>query len=98
MRLRLKGLNSITKKLADGTPRTYWYAWKGGPPLRGEPRHAGIHRELQRGGRHEKAAERQAAAKPYRLFPDHERVHSQHRRAHALRLRQADQDHRTEVR
>jgi integrase len=37
MRLRLKGLNSITKKLADGTPRTYWYAWKGGPPLRGEP-------------------------------------------------------------
>jgi integrase len=37
MRVRLKGLNSITKKLADGTRRTYWYAWKGGPPLRGEP-------------------------------------------------------------
>ena len=37
MRIRLKGLNSITKKLADGTRRTYWYAWKGGPPLRGEP-------------------------------------------------------------
>ena len=36
MRIRLKGLNSITKKLADGTRRTYWYAWKGGPPLRGE--------------------------------------------------------------
>jgi integrase len=36
-RIRLKGLNSITKKLADGTRRTYWYAWKGGPPLRGEP-------------------------------------------------------------
>jgi integrase len=36
MRVRLKGLNSITKKLADGSERTYYYAWKGGPPLRGE--------------------------------------------------------------
>jgi integrase len=37
MRINLKGLNSITKRLADGTERTYWYAWKGGPPLRGKP-------------------------------------------------------------
>ena len=37
MRLRLKGINSITKTLADGSKRTYWYAWKGGPPLCGEP-------------------------------------------------------------
>ena len=37
MRIQLKGINSITKKLADGTTRTYWYAWKGGPPLRGKP-------------------------------------------------------------
>jgi integrase len=37
VRIRLKGINSITKRLADGTRRTYWYAWKGGPPLRGEP-------------------------------------------------------------
>jgi len=37
MRIRLKGINSITKTLADGTRRTYWYAWKGGPSLRGEP-------------------------------------------------------------
>lgn len=37
MRVRLKGLNSITKRLADGTRRTYYYAWKGGPPLRGQP-------------------------------------------------------------
>jgi hypothetical protein len=37
MRIRLKGINSIRKQLADGTYRTYWYAWKGGPPLRGEP-------------------------------------------------------------
>jgi integrase len=37
MRVRLKGINSITKRLATGEMRTYWYAWKGGPPLRGEP-------------------------------------------------------------
>jgi hypothetical protein len=37
MRVRLKGINSIRKKLADGTFRYYYYAWKGGPPLRGEP-------------------------------------------------------------
>jgi integrase len=37
MRVRLKGVNSYTAKLADGTTKTYWYAWKGGPPLRGEP-------------------------------------------------------------
>jgi integrase len=37
MRVRLKGINSRRKILADGTVRTYYWAWKGGPPLRGEP-------------------------------------------------------------
>jgi integrase len=37
MRVRLKGINSKRRKLADGTYRTYYWAWKGGPPLRGEP-------------------------------------------------------------
>jgi integrase len=37
MRVRLRGINSITKRLANGSRRTYYYAWKGGPPLRGEP-------------------------------------------------------------
>jgi integrase len=37
MRVRLKGINGHTAKLADGTSRTYWYAWKGGPRLSGEP-------------------------------------------------------------
>jgi integrase len=37
VRVRLRGVNSVTKRLADGTLRTYWYAWKGGPPLYGEP-------------------------------------------------------------
>jgi len=33
----LRGINSVRKRLADGRTVTYWYAWKGGPPLRGEP-------------------------------------------------------------
>jgi integrase len=37
MRVRLKGLNSVRKRLSDGNFRTYWYAWKGGPKLEGEP-------------------------------------------------------------
>jgi integrase len=36
VRVRLKGINSKTKRLADGSTVTYWWAWKGGPPLRGE--------------------------------------------------------------
>ena len=37
MRVRLKGLNSRRKRLADGTWKTYWYAWKGGPRIDAEP-------------------------------------------------------------
>ena len=37
MRVRLKGINSKRKRLADGSIRAYYWAWKGGPPLRGEP-------------------------------------------------------------
>src|SRR5215469_16464338 len=36
MRVRLKGINSRRKLLADGSVKTYYWAWKGGPPLRGE--------------------------------------------------------------
>lgn len=37
MRVRLKGINRITKKLATGESVTYYYAWKGGPRLDGMP-------------------------------------------------------------
>jgi integrase len=36
MRVRLKGINRVRKKLADGTNVTYCYLGKGGPPLRGK--------------------------------------------------------------
>lgn len=37
MRVRLKGINRITKRLANGSSVTYYYAWKGGPRLEGTP-------------------------------------------------------------
>jgi integrase len=36
MRMRLRGINSRRKVLADGTVKNYYWAWKGGPPLRGD--------------------------------------------------------------
>lgn len=35
--VKLKGLNKVTTRLADGRVATYWYAWKGGPRLQGKP-------------------------------------------------------------
>jgi hypothetical protein len=38
VRVRLKGVNSKRKQLADGSSfKTYYWAWKGAPHLRGEP-------------------------------------------------------------
>jgi integrase len=37
MRIRLKGINTKRKRLADGSFKTYYWAWKGGPLLRGKP-------------------------------------------------------------
>lgn len=37
MRVRLRGLASATKRLADGSQQTYFYAWRGGPRLDGKP-------------------------------------------------------------
>ena len=36
-RIKLKGLNKVKKVLADGEAVTYYYAWKGGPRLPGQP-------------------------------------------------------------
>lgn len=37
MRVVLKGVASAKKRLANGSKRTYWYAWRGGPRLDGLP-------------------------------------------------------------
>jgi integrase len=37
VRVRLKGINSVTKTLADGSRKTFYYAWKSGPRLSGDP-------------------------------------------------------------
>ncbi len=37
MRVNLKGVNRSVVQLASGQVKTYWYAWRGGPRLEGEP-------------------------------------------------------------
>ncbi len=37
MRVDLKGIHSVHATLAGGTKKIYWYAWRNGPKLRGEP-------------------------------------------------------------
>ena len=37
MLMRVKGIHSAKVKLADGSKRTYYYAWKGGPRIDAEP-------------------------------------------------------------
>ncbi|SDE25762.1 hypothetical protein [Rhodospira trueperi] len=37
MRVMLKNLHYTDKRLADGTKRRYYYAWRGGPRLEGTP-------------------------------------------------------------
>jgi integrase len=37
MRVKLRGVNRSVVKLASGQLKTYWYAWRGGPRLEGEP-------------------------------------------------------------
>ncbi len=37
MRINLKGINRVRKTLADGSAVYYYYAWKGGPRLPGQP-------------------------------------------------------------
>jgi integrase len=37
MRVKLKGINRVRKKLADGRVKDFYYAWKSGPALRGAP-------------------------------------------------------------
>lgn len=37
MRVRLKGIHTVRRKLADGSVRVHHYAWRGGPALKGQP-------------------------------------------------------------
>jgi integrase len=48
MRVRLKGINRVSKRLADGSHVTYYYAWKGGPRLSGKPGSPEFHASYNR--------------------------------------------------
>src|SRR5689334_21103298 len=56
MRVRLKGINRISKRLADGSDVTYYYAWKGGPRLEGKPGSPEFHTSYNSAIEHRRAA------------------------------------------
>src|ERR1051325_8217857 len=62
MRVPLKGINRVAKRLADGRTETYYYAWKGGPRLRGKPGSPEFHASYA------EAVSRKAAPKAGTLF------------------------------
>jgi hypothetical protein len=37
VRVKLKGLAHVNKRLADGSLKVYYYAWRGGPQIKAEP-------------------------------------------------------------
>lgn len=37
MLVRIKGVHTVKAKLADGTKKTYYYAWRGGPKVEADP-------------------------------------------------------------
>ena len=97
MRVRLKGLNSKRKRLADGTLKTYYYAWKGGPPLRGEPgspEFVACYNEAVAKGR---AADRRVAGAAVSLSRKR-RISIWNLAAHPPRLHQTDKAHRARLR
>lgn len=37
MQTKLRGIHKVKRKLADGTARTHYYAWRGGPKMKSQP-------------------------------------------------------------
>ena len=92
MRVPLKGINSKRKKLADGTYKTYYWAWKGGPPLRGEPGSPEFHASYNEAVAKKVTPSTGALLSLLFQFQDSAEFH-RHLVAHPPRLHQADQAH-----
>lgn len=48
MRVVLKGLHKVSRRLADGSKRMHFYAWRGGPRIEAQPGTAAFVEEFQR--------------------------------------------------
>ena len=98
MRIRLKGINSKRKRLADGSLKTYYWAWKGGPPLRGEPGTPEFVASYNAGSRPKgRAAGRDVIGAAVSLSGER-RISVWHLVAYPPRLHQADQAYRARLR
>ena len=47
MRVHLKGIHKVRKRLASGQIKEYYYAWRGGPPIKAAPGTAEFIRQYQ---------------------------------------------------
>ena len=98
MRIRLRGINRATKRLADGTRRTYWYAWKGGPPLRGEPGSPEFVASYNAAVATKIAPPTRRVARAAVSLSGERRISIWNFAAHPPRLHQADKAHRARLR
>lgn len=48
MLVKIKGIHKVRRKLADGSTRVYYYAWRGGPAMRSAPHTEAFAREYAR--------------------------------------------------
>lgn len=90
MRVRLKGLASATKKLADGTVKTYHYAWRGGPQLPGQcgsPEFMAAYHEAVAQRRAPSSGVFKAIIADYRSSSAYERLSASSKRAYASYIR-----------
>ena len=96
VRVRLKGLNRKTVTLADGRVVKYYYAWKGGPPLRGEPGSPEIVAVFTMKWWRGRSPRRRRAVDAHTLVRRDAGVHAIGR-SHQGRLSQVDVPHRSQV-
>lgn len=45
MLVEIKGIHTVKRKLANGSTRTYYYAWRGGPRMKSKPHTEAFARE-----------------------------------------------------
>lgn len=95
MQVRLKGINRVTKTLADGQRVTYYYAWKGGPRLPGlpgSPEFTAAYNEAVKQKAQQPAGSIQAVLNTYQDSPKWRDLAERTRRDYAKHIRQIERE------
>lgn len=95
MRVRLKGVNRLTKRLATGKLVTYYYAWKGGPRLQGTPGSAEFvasYNDAVGTRRHEPVGQFRSLIESYESSPVFERLAPSTKKDYRWHLRKIEEE------